>query len=115
MSLFLVTFNTEKPNSEKILEILYPLGATCKINNYTLFLESDEDMDEIVDKISKEIGRKDILLVIDMDTLETDGINIPDCVEEMLEELEEYEDWDEDEDDWEDEEEWEEDEDEDED
>lgn len=117
MSLFLITFSTDKLNSEKILDILYPLGTTCKINNCTLFLESDGEVDEIVAKLSREFKGKDTLLVIDMDTLATDGINIPSCVEDMLEELsenyEDYEEYDEEEDEW-DEERWEEDDDEDE-
>ena len=87
MSVFLVSFDLKNATSadyKKLYDSFDNFGNYCKLTSTTFILDADVDVDEIIDELSDKIGNSDTLFVIDLETLEIDGMNIPDCLEDFV-------------------------------
>ena len=85
MSTFLLTFeSTGAISPETLRDIVGEFGSICQVTGHSFMLESDLELDEIIDSLQQEVGERITYFVIDLETLEVDGANLPDCIEEFI-------------------------------
>ena len=85
MSTYFLTFEAGGAVSpETLRDIVGELGDICQITGHSFMLESDFELDEIMEQLSQQIGDQLTYFIIDLETLEVDGANLPDCIEEFV-------------------------------
>ena len=93
MPAFLISYalKEQKKDYRSFNKTLDGLGDLCPITDTTMMLYSDFEIDEIIDGLSEALGDRDVLFVVDLETLEVDGVNLPECVEDYLSAMEDFE------------------------
>ncbi len=90
MSTFFLTFeSTGAISPETLRDIVGEMGDICQVTGHSFMLETDLEIDEIINTLSQGIGDKITYFVIDLETLEVDGENLPDCIEDFIASAEE--------------------------
>jgi hypothetical protein len=86
MSLFLVSYSLkEKGKDYKLFhKDMKDCGEICTITDTTVIVNSDYEINDVIDRWTDLIGEEDIMLVIDLETLEVNGKNIPECLDTYL-------------------------------
>ncbi|MCD6594501.1 hypothetical protein J7L68_02345 [bacterium] len=87
MSIFLVSFDLKSANTSEyksLYDAFENFGNFCKLTSTTSILDAEIEVDELIDELSKKLGDNDTLFIIDLETLEIDGINLPDCLENFV-------------------------------
>jgi len=59
-------------------------GESCRITSTTAMLSAHFEIEEIIEGASQSLSESDVLFVLDLETLEVDGANVPPCLEEFL-------------------------------
>ncbi len=86
MGTFLIAFELRGPRGEyaTFFRTLEGLGKVCNVTGSALLLDTDFDLSATVDSLEDAIGATDTLFVLDLETLELDGVNLPDCIADFI-------------------------------
>ncbi|MCD6123918.1 hypothetical protein J7J62_01950 [bacterium] len=84
MAAYLIGYEKGKGETESFLEIAGQAGNYCVITSSLIFLDSELEFPDIISRFSRAIDDNGVLFVLDLDTMEVDGINLPDCIDEFL-------------------------------
>ncbi len=86
MPVYLISYEIEGSgkNYRAFFDTIEGLGTACKITATTLMVEADIEIEELIDELTSTLKDKDVLLVIDLETMEVNGHNLPECIEEFL-------------------------------
>jgi len=92
MGPFLICYGLKNNEEEHrtFFNTIEGMGNVCPIADGTFLIQSDFGVEEIVDGLSEALDENDVLLIINLETLEIDGLNLPDCIEDYLSSSDEF-------------------------
>ncbi len=93
MPVFLISFDLgSKQASENraFYSVIEGMGEPCKISSNTVIINAEIEINDLIDALSENMDDDNTLFVIDLETLEVDGLNLPKCIEEFVSSPEDF-------------------------
>ena len=83
MPVYFISFEV-KADNRVLNDAIEGIGESCRITSSSLILEAEIEIDALLDELTEPLGEDDKLFVLDLETLEVEGINLPECLEEFI-------------------------------
>jgi len=87
MPVFLISFDlgsNQASENRAFYNVIEGMGEPCKISSTTVIVDAEIEINDLIDALSGSMDDDKTLFVIDLETLEVDGLNLPNCIEEFV-------------------------------